>query len=105
MRHTIRNASLLALALAVAGCAGNPELTDSSSELGDNATASAASSTSNDVDPNAVKCRVTTPTGSRIGQKVCKTNAEWDAAAREARDAASTIQRESLQGQGRSDGG
>ena len=51
-------------------------------------------------DPNAIKCKSYSQTGSRISKKVCRKNAEWDEAARTAREAAETVQRESVQSSG-----
>ncbi len=104
MRHTIRNAGALALAIWLAGCAGSPDVADSSSQAAEADTASSVAA-NDTVDPNAIRCKTTTSTGSRIGKKVCRTNAEWEEIQRASREAAETIQRESLHNTGMTEGG
>jgi len=49
-------------------------------------------------DPEAIRCKRYAETGSRIGKKVCMTNAEWDKTAEASREAVERIQRSSVQG-------
>jgi len=48
-------------------------------------------------DPDVVTCRATPKTGTRLGDKVCKTNRDWKLAARDGREALQNIQRTSTQ--------
>lgn len=93
------NFFLTALCVAfLSACASNQETV---AEPADAATAGAAeqvAAVENERDPNAMKCKKYTPTGSRIGNRVCKTNAEWDEAARMGREVTDHVQNQSLQG-------
>ncbi len=50
-------------------------------------------------DPNAVRCETVIRTGSRIGEKICKTNSQWEDERRTSREAAEAIQRGGAQTQ------
>ncbi len=81
MKPLIRIASGATLALLLAAC----------STTGDEVAA-------NDIDvheADEVTCKTVTKTGSRVGQKVCKTNRAWTETARRSRDYAENIQRTS----------
>lgn len=81
LQTTVMVAALFSL---VAGCAGSPP---GGSEL-------AAANTEN------LRCKTMIKTGTRLGTKVCKTNAEWDREARDSREATESIQRTSTHGPG-----
>ena len=49
-------------------------------------------------DPNAIRCKRYAETGSRIGKKVCMTNAEWDKSAADSREATERLQRGTVHG-------
>ncbi len=46
-----------------------------------------------ELDPNAEVCRSVSQSGTRFRTRVCKTRAEWERDAREARDATVNMQR------------
>lgn len=49
-----------------------------------------------DVDqPDHVTCRTVAKTGTRLGTKVCRTNADWAQSSRDGREAMEQIQRQS----------
>ena len=54
-------------------------------------------------DPNKRTCRTIRPTGSRLGERVCKTNAEWDTIEAESRAAIKTLQRDQSVNSGATD--
>ncbi len=76
-------ASCLSL-LFIAGCASDPS-THKQQQVAQEAVDRS--------DPNAVRCEKVTRTGTRIGEKVCKTNSQWDEEARASREATETAQR------------
>ena len=80
---TLLLATLLGL---TAGCAGT------ANNSGSPANQVAASGNEN------VRCKTVIKTGTRLGTKVCKTEAQWDADARSSREATEDIQRTSTQG-------
>lgn len=73
---------IAALFLLTAGCAGSPPAT---SEL-------AAASTGD------LRCKTIIKTGTRLGTKVCKSEAEWERDARDSKEATENIQRTSTHG-------
>lgn len=73
---------IAALFLLTAGCAGSPP---ANSEL-------AAANTEN------LRCKTIIKTGTRLGTKVCKSEAEWDRDARDSKEAIEDIQRTSTHG-------
>ena len=93
----------LALCTLLSACAGS---TANTAADADNVSSSgmqpvASADTENEgLDPDAMRCKVYTKTGTRIATKVCKTNREWEQAARDSREATEQIQRGSLQGPG-----
>lgn len=85
---------LLAAALGlVTGCAGTgaPGSASQADQV-------AANSTEN------VRCKTIIKTGTRLGTKVCKSEAQWEQDARDSREATESIQRTSTHGPG-PDGG
>ncbi|WP_207796343.1 hypothetical protein [Pseudohalioglobus lutimaris] len=105
MRFKNLTPALLFAALA-AGCASNQDSDTAASSTSAGAGAEQQVAMQADVeDPNAIRCKRYAETGSRIGKKVCMTNAEWDRTAQESREAADRIQRGSLHGTSIVDGG
>lgn len=51
-------------------------------------------------DNENMRCKTIIKTGTRLGTKVCKTEAQWDRDARDSRDATESIQRTSTHGPG-----
>ena len=76
---------VLVLSAGLVGCAETPEKEAQIAEV-----------TSSMVrNPDEVTCRAVVRTGTRIGSKKCMTNRAWMQAARDGREAADTIQRNS----------
>lgn len=103
MNSPLKIATSAMLCIFLGACASNQD----SDELASGSTAESTGAAEQQVavndnrdDPNAIRCKRYAQTGSRLGKKVCKTNAEWDEAARAAKEATDTIQREALQGRG-----
>ncbi|MFV0478010.1 MAG: hypothetical protein ACK5ME_09265 [Parahaliea sp.] len=46
---------------------------------------------------NTVRCETIIKTGSRIGTKICKTNAQWEQERRDSREATERVQRGGVQ--------
>jgi hypothetical protein len=76
---TIRNFSKLAMAIGVV-LAG--------AVIGQEISPSAAANAKTQADKNAAKrvCRVVTPTGSRLVERICRTQEEWDYNEKKAQD-------------------
>ncbi len=80
---------LIAAALALSACATTSDTTQVVEAAPAVVTASAA-----ELDPNEEVCRRVTQTGTRFNARVCKTRAEWEREAIEARDVTRDMQRE-----------
>ncbi len=76
--------------LLVSGCAGHSGSSTSQAQTQAQAQSQVAQSKD---DPNAVHCENVIRTGSRIGKKVCKTNAQWEEERRVAKEATEAVQR------------
>ncbi|RLQ22157.1 hypothetical protein DWB85_09495 [Seongchinamella sediminis] len=102
MNSRLNIATAAIFCLVLAGCASNQGSNEVAADNAAESTAAAAEQVAvNDRDdPNAIRCKRYAQTGSRLGKKVCKTNAQWDELARAAKEATDTIQREALQGRG-----
>lgn len=80
MKSSLFSGLALAAAVVLAGCAATPRPADSPTELvaADTAQAQGRRVAIDDaVDPNAVRCINEKTTGSRLTQRVCRTEAEW----------------------------
>ena len=89
----------LALAASVAlaaGCATNPGDPDPDPEV-----FAAEVDRRLDSDPNKRRCKTIRATGTRVSERVCRTNAEWAKIEEESKAAISAIQRDqqALQGE------
>lgn len=93
-RHSFSIAAL-GLVFVTAGCSTTGDGGDAASRQA--TTTAEQQVTLADDDPQKIRCKRYESTGSRISNKVCKTNAEWEAAARSGREAAENVQRESVQ--------
>lgn len=87
--------TLLVTVLATA-CAGNQNNTATAESVPAAGQQVAAGEDARD--PNAIRCKRYAETGSRIGKKVCMTNAEWDKAAADSREATERLQRGTVHG-------
>ncbi len=85
---TLFAAACLAFLTACAGSSSGPQQVASASNAAEDADA-----------PESVRCRTILQTGSRIGTKVCKTNARWEEEQRASREAVEKIQRGGAQTQ------
>jgi hypothetical protein len=81
--------ALIVSVLLSAGCASTAEEQDADAEQ-----FAAEVDRRLDSDPNKRTCRTFRPTGSMLGERVCKSNAEWDAIEEESRAAIKAIQRD-----------
>ena len=81
--------ALIISALLSAGCASTPAEDDVDSEV-----FAAEVDRRLDSDPNKRTCRTFRPTGSRLGERICKSNAEWAHIEAESRAAIGAIQRD-----------
>jgi len=81
--------ALIISALLSAGCASTPAEHDVDSEV-----FAAEVDRRLDSDPNKRTCRTFRPTGSRLGERICKSNAEWAHIEAESRAAIGAIQRD-----------
>ena len=91
--------AVLGLAALATGCSTTGE--SSSAATGPSSSSPSAQQVAlADDDPQKVRCKRYESTGSRISNKVCKTNAEWEEIARQSRESAESIQRESVQTSG-----
>ena len=109
MNVIVTTVSALTLTAFLSACASNDEQATSAS-ANDAATASeealsvADSSSEPRLDPDARRCKTEIKTGTRISNKICKTNREWEQEAIDSRTAAEAIQRGSVNGPGPSGG-
>ena len=99
MSKLIPGATVVALAALLSACAGSQtqSTADSVSSSGMQPVASADTEAPR-LDPDAMRCKVYNKTGTRIATKVCKTNREWEQAAKDSRQITEDIQRESVMG-------
>jgi len=74
-----------------AGCASSPDASDD-----DMSPEEIAASVDRrlDSDPNKRHCRTIRPTGTRFGERVCRTNAEWAQMETSSRDAVKAVQQD-----------
>ena len=110
MNHRLKLATTAIFCTLVTACASNQGGEELAANTADASTSPveeqvAVNDSDDRDDPNAMRCKRYAETGSRIGKKVCKTNAQWEEAARAAKEATDTIQREALQGRGDLGGG
>lgn len=103
MNTPLKIATSAVFCILISACASNPDGDAAASTAAGSSAATPAPeqvAANDNEDPNAIRCKRYAETGSRLGKKVCKTNAQWDEAARNAKEATDTIQREALQGRG-----
>lgn len=87
---TLLATACLAFLTACAGSSGSQQV----------ASVDPASAASDDADdPYRVRCETILQTGSRIGTKVCKTNARWEEERRTSREVVEKVQRGGAQTQ------
>lgn len=97
MRKHIKPSLAILFSLFIVGCASsNPDTTADAAVSSDGAVNTEEQAVAAR-DPEKVRCKTYAETGSRIGKKVCKTNARWEEDARASREAAESIQRDALQ--------
>jgi len=81
--------ALIISALLSAGCASTPAEHDVDSEV-----FAAEVDRRLDSDPNKRTCRTIRPTGSRLGERICKTKYEWEKIEDDSQSAISKVQRD-----------
>ena len=79
---------IVAVPLIAAGCASGPEESEPDPEE-----FAAQVDRRLDSDPNKKTCRTIRPTGSRLGERVCKSNHEWAKIEEDSRSAVSSVQK------------
>ena len=97
MRLTANVFTLILLALALAACSSSPSQDTASvtaSEYGAGTETTSQASIAVPFDP--IKCVRYTPSGTRISQKVCKKQSEWDRIQRESQEQLQNVQRTSV---------
>ena len=104
MNKLVTFASALALTSLLGACAssGGQTAQATTSEAG-GSTGDQVAATESRLDPNAVRCKTQIKTGTRISNKICKTNAQWEQEAIDSRTTAEQIQRGALN-QGHTEG-
>jgi len=91
--------AIITTMLIGAGCASNPDAADPDAEV-----TAAEIDRRLDSDPNKRQCRTIRPTGSRFGERVCKTNAEWSQVESDSRNAVKRMQQDQSVNTGGGDG-
>ena len=81
--------ALIISVLLSAGCASTPAERDVDAEV-----FAAEVDRRLDSDPNKRTCRTIRPTGSRLGERICKSNAQWASIEAQSREAIGAIQRD-----------
>ncbi len=99
MSKTTEIAGVLALTALLAACAGSQTTADANQVSSSGMEpVTDLEETKPRLDPDAVRGKVYAKTGTRISSKVCKTNREWEQAARDSRKATEDIQRGGVMG-------
>jgi hypothetical protein len=80
---------IMLVPFVAAGCASGPDASEPDPE-----DFAAQVDRRLDSDPNKKTCRTIRPTGSRLGERVCKTNYEWAQIEEESRSAIGRVQQD-----------
>ncbi len=97
MRPYVKPTLAILFSLFIMGCASSNPDTTADAAVNSNGAVNKEEQTVAARDPDQVRCKTYAETGSRIGKKVCKTNAQWEADARASREATQAIQRSASQ--------
>lgn len=88
--------AVTAIFALAAGCASAPATAPAASDASAESAGVAAAPTEEQTqaDPNGQTCRMVRPTGSRIGERVCKPNSEWARLESESQEAIDRMQKD-----------